>query len=97
MDHTGATTPICNFCPLAQMAPQIGVLFEKPLKHGVLSEGGGGQKMSAFVHAQGIKTVHEGRGRGSKNDEILSTQLLNAPKSKIQIKKIAPDFHLNLF
>ena len=59
--------------------------------------GGGGQKMSAFVHAQGIKTVHEGRGRGSKNDEILSTQLLNAPKSKIQIKKIVPDFHLNLF
>ena len=26
-------------------------------------EGGGGQKMSVFVHAQGIKTVHAG-GRG---------------------------------
>ena len=24
--------------------------------------GGGGQKMSVFVHAQGIKTVHEGGG-----------------------------------
>ena len=24
--------------------------------------GGGGQKMSAFVHAQGIKTVHAGGG-----------------------------------
>ena len=31
--------------------------------------GGGGQKMSVFVHAQGIKTVHAGgggEGRGSK-------------------------------
>ena len=27
--------------------------------------GGGGQKMSVFVHAQDIKTVHAG---GSKND-----------------------------
>ena len=27
--------------------------------------GGGGQKMSVFVHAQGIKTVHEG-GWGQK-------------------------------
>ena len=33
--------------------------------------GGGGQKMSVFVHAQGIKTVHA--GGGSKNDKILST------------------------
>ena len=24
--------------------------------------GGGGQKMSVFVHAQGIKTVHAGEG-----------------------------------
>ena len=24
--------------------------------------GGGGQKMSVFVHPQGIKTVHAGRG-----------------------------------
>ena len=28
--------------------------------------GGGGQKMSVFVHAQGIKTVHEGGGGGKK-------------------------------
>ena len=35
--------------------------------------GGGGQKMSVFVHSQGIKTVHAG-------GKILSTQLLNAPK-----------------
>ena len=32
--------------------------------------GGGGQKMSVFVHAQGIKTVHAG---GSKDGKILST------------------------
>ena len=32
---------------------------------------GGGQKMSVFVHAQGIKTVHA--GWGSKNGKILST------------------------
>ena len=34
--------------------------------------GGGDQKMSAFVHAQVIKTVHAGFG-GSKNGKILST------------------------
>ena len=33
---------------------------------------GGGQKMSVFVHAQGIKTVHAGGG-GSKDGKILST------------------------
>ena len=27
--------------------------------------GEGGQRMSFFVHAQGIKTVHGGRGRGT--------------------------------
>ena len=30
-----------------------------------VDEGEGGQKMSVFVHAQGIKTVHAGDG-GSK-------------------------------
>ena len=39
--------------------------------------GGGGQKMSLFVHAPDIKTVHAGGG-GSKNGIIMSTQLLNA-------------------
>ena len=34
--------------------------------------GGGGLKMSVFVHAQGIKNVHAGMG-GSKNGKILST------------------------
>ena len=34
--------------------------------------GGGGQKMSVFVHAQGIKTVHTGRGR-VKNGKFMST------------------------
>ena len=29
--------------------------------------GGGGQEMSVFVHAQGIKTVHAGVGWGSKD------------------------------
>ena len=38
--------------------------------------GGGGQKMSVFGHAQGIKTVG---GGGSKNGKILSMLLLNAP------------------
>ena len=33
--------------------------------------GGGGQKMSVFVHAQGIKTVHA--GRGSRNGKNQST------------------------
>ena len=28
--------------------------------------GGGGQKMTVFVHAQGIKTVHAGGGGGKK-------------------------------
>ena len=35
-------------------------------------EGGGGQNMSVFVHAQGIKIVHALEG-GSKNGKILST------------------------
>ena len=35
--------------------------------------GGGGQKMSVFVNAQGIKTVHAGEGGGSENGKILST------------------------
>ena len=29
-----------------------------------MKEGGGGQKMSVFIHAQGIKTVHAGGGGG---------------------------------
>ena len=33
--------------------------------------GGGGQKMSIFVHALGMKTVNA--GWGSKNDKIMST------------------------
>ena len=37
----------------------------------VKMRGGGGQKMSVFVHAQGIKSVHA--GEGSKNVKILST------------------------
>ena len=36
-------------------------------------EGGRGSKISVFVHAQGIKTVHAGGGGGSKNSKILST------------------------
>ena len=36
--------------------------------------GGGGQKMSVFVHAYGIKTVHARGGEGgSKKGKILST------------------------
>jgi hypothetical protein len=34
--------------------------------------GEGGKKMSVFVHAQGVKTVHAWGG-GSKNGKILST------------------------
>ena len=29
--------------------------------------GGGGQKMSVFVHVQGIKTVHAGGGQNWQN------------------------------
>ena len=32
---------------------------------------GGGGKNVCFVHAQGVKTIHS--GRGSKNGKILST------------------------
>ena len=32
-----------------------------------------GQKMSVFVNAQGIKTVHAGGRGASKNGKILST------------------------
>jgi hypothetical protein len=39
--------------------------------------GEGDQKISVFVHAKGIKTVHA--GGGSKNGKILSTLLLNDP------------------
>ena len=34
---------------------------------------GGGQKMSVFVHAQGIKTVHAGGGGQKIKGKILST------------------------
>ena len=37
------------------------VLGVTQLLHGQ-DEGGGGQKMSIFVHAEGIKTVHAGGG-----------------------------------
>ena len=37
-----------------------------------MDEGGGGQKMSNFVLAQCVKTVHAGGG-GVKDDKILST------------------------
>ena len=40
--------------------------------YGGQDEGGGGQKMSDFVHVQGVKFVHTGGG-GSKNGQILST------------------------
>ena len=34
--------------------------------------GEGGQKMSVFVYAQGIKAVHAGEEGGPKNGKILS-------------------------
>ena len=39
--------------------------------------------MFVFVYAQGIETVHAGRGGGSKNCKLLSTQLLNDPLVEI--------------
>ena len=38
--------------------------------------GGGGQKMSVFVHAQGIKTVHAGRGvkKGQNSVHVVVEQ-----------------------
>ena len=42
-----------------------------------------GQKISIFVHAQGIKTVHAGGGAEIKNGKILSTQLFNDPLYEI--------------
>ena len=39
------------------------VIVKGPLKNYVdKMSGGGGQKMSVFVHAHGIKTVHAGGG-----------------------------------
>ena len=35
--------------------------------------GGGGQQMSVFVHAQGIKSVHAGGGGEVKNGKSFST------------------------
>ena len=32
--------------------------------------GGGGQKLSVFVHAQGIKTIHAERGLGVKQNSV---------------------------
>ena len=37
---------------------------------------GEGQKMSVFVHTQGVKTFHAGLGGGSKNGKILSTYIV---------------------
>ena len=41
--------------------------------------GGGGQKMSVFVHAQGIKTVHVGRGVGVKKWQNLVHVVVECP------------------
>ena len=49
--------------------------------------------MSIFVHAQGIKTVHPGRG-GSKNGKMLSTLFLNDPSSVAHLAcTIRSDIH----
>ena len=62
-----------------------GTLWIKFMNNYVEKMGGGGQKMSVFVHAHGIKTVNsEKREGGSKNDKILSTWLLNDPLWKKQ-------------
>ena len=45
-----------------------------------------GQIIFVFVHAQGIKTVHARGVGGSENGKILSTYLLNAPKSSTVTK-----------
>ena len=42
--------------------------------------GGGGQKMSVFVHAQGIKTVHGG-GRGGQKWQISVHVVVECPLS----------------
>ena len=39
---------------------------KEPFNNYVDKMRGEGQKMSVFVHAQGVKTVHAGGGRGQK-------------------------------
>ena len=45
--------------------------------------GGGGQKMSVLVHAQGMKTVHAGRG-GEKWQNFVHVVIECPPKSNVK-------------
>ena len=44
-----------------------------PFNNYVDKKRGEGSKMSVFAQTLGIKTVHAGGGKGSKNGNILST------------------------
>ena len=53
--------------------PWVRILNKGPFNNYVdKMRGRVGQKMSAFVHAQGIETVHD-EGGGSKNGKMLTT------------------------
>ena len=51
-------------------------------------EGGGGQKMSDFVHAQGIKTVHAGGGGGGKKWQNSVHVVVECPLCKMRLLRI---------
>ena len=46
---------------------------------------GGGQKMSVFVHAKGIKTVHAGRGGGVKKWQNSVHVVVECPLHSIKL------------
>ena len=60
--------------------------------------GGGGQKMSVFVHAQGIKTVHAGEGGVKKRQNsvhvVVECPLIVYSNEEAYIKGIQSDFDI---
>ena len=61
--------PQMNYKKLRRQLDDLG---KAPFNNYVDKMRGEGSKMSVFVRAQGMKTVHAGGGRGSKNGKILS-------------------------
>ena len=68
MTYNGSRQQIWNF-PIPFIRRRVSLVEEARRGHSITTWtrwGGGGQKMSVFVHAQGIKTVHAGEGGGQK-------------------------------
>ena len=58
--------------------------------------GGGGSKMSVFVHAQGMKTVHAGEGGVKKwqNEKNMQIAKFGISHSKNYVEKKDPNHNL---